>query len=286
LLEGFWGSFGWELSRARTVKDVRSALRSLDEGIQHSIQLFTRETTAKTTPVELRLRKKQSAQLSERVRVAAEKHQECLRSLEKVTNALEQARSTPQEADILRVFERRTNDCNEAQKLSQDLMQKERLLQEQLADERAFFAQAELLCFVHSRRYSFNPTRLANAMAGLPDMGWRRSAILCARHKPHWGEGRTYWLFKLLRRVLSARRVNRATLVASVKAALQTYRDQADYRLLDARKNWYHLRRAIEAAIVAPDRSSSLPYRILALYQHYIEIRNSLELFLEEEEQL
>jgi hypothetical protein len=55
---------------------------------------------------------------------------------------------------------------------------------------------------------------------------------------------------------------------------------------LEARKHWYHLRRAIDAVVEHRLHPGVLPYRIIAEYQRNRACQNSVDLFLEDEEQL
>jgi hypothetical protein len=61
-----------------------------------------------------------------------------------------------------------------------------------------------------SGRYSFNPVNLANAMAGLHEIGWRQSAKRCSPFKSHLREGQNWWLFKLICRAISPKAVARS----------------------------------------------------------------------------
>jgi hypothetical protein len=59
-------------------------------------------------------------------------------------------------------------------------------LDKKLADQRAFFVQTELLKF-RKRGYAHNPKVLANATAGLPDIGCRHSYRICSKtESPLW----------------------------------------------------------------------------------------------------
>jgi hypothetical protein len=55
---------------------------------------------------------------------------------------------------------------------------------------------------------------------------------------------------------------------------------------LEARKHWYHLRRAIDAVVEHRLHPGVLPYRIIAEYQRNRACQNSVDLFLEDEGQL
>jgi hypothetical protein len=50
-----------------------------------------------------------------------------------------------------------------------------------LEEKKASFAQTELLDYIANAEYARNPLRLANAMAGLPDLAWSSSYDRCSK---------------------------------------------------------------------------------------------------------
>jgi hypothetical protein len=50
-------------------------------------------------------------------------------------------------------------------------------IEKEIKEIEAHFVQIELLRFVLSERYVFAPLNFANAAAGLPHLGWRRSFL-------------------------------------------------------------------------------------------------------------
>jgi hypothetical protein len=288
VLDAGWGLVGWELRTAKTLEDIRSAFKALDQWGQDQIQLFTHAEATEATPRQLRLRAREIGQLVEQERAAAATEQRAQELLTRAAVALTQAKSSKRELEIEQVFKRRNTEHRSAKHLSRELSQKERLLSKRFRNERAFFAQTELLSFLRSGRYSFTPVNLANAMAGLPDMGWRQSAKRCSSHKSHFEEGQTWWLFRLIRRAMSAEKQSRElSLVQLVNSQLQRQKLVADYRAVEVKKNWYHLRRAIETiSSSSKHHPSSLPYRIIAEYHNNLRLRSPEDLLFEEEEQL
>jgi len=125
-------------------------------------------------------------------------------------------------------------------------------------------------------------------MAGLPDMGWRQSAKRCSPLKSQFEEGQTWWLFKLICRAISSQGISRElSLVQPVNSQLEKQKYGTDYRAVEVKKNWYHLRRAIET--ISNSRThhpSSLSYRIIAEYHNNLRLRSPEDLLFEEEEQL
>lgn len=284
-LDGSWGRIGWKLQTAKTVGDIRDALLPLDTGGGHAIGIFAHATERKAMAKTLRLRKKEVADFNEEVRVASLRERASQEALDRVKAALQQA-NAKQKAEFAKILEERALAHDQARQEYEDLLRKDHLLRQRFDDERAYFAQNELLRFIRSRRYSFNPVNLANAMAGLPEMGWRQSAKRCVPHKPQNVPGMIFWLFRFIVNAISESKSTGLPLVQCVKGRLQNYKDQTDYRLLDAKRNCYHLRRAIESTKTRKHHPRSLPYRITATYQHHRQCQNAVELFHQEEEQL
>jgi hypothetical protein len=209
----------------------------------------------------------------------------CRERLDKANSALQQAVGTDKESEIRSVVERRKNEHTLAQAKYEGLLRTVRELQIEYQDAQAYIAQAELLRFVHSNRYSFTPLRLANSMAGLPEMGWRQSAKRCGRHKLKRGDTTVYWLFKLIRSAVD-NGLRGSDLKSSIKLKLDGHSHNSDYRLQEVKKNWYHLRRAFDKVSQQIHHPGAVPYRIVAEYQRNLQYRTALDLFLEEEEQL
>lgn len=284
LIEADWGVFGWELKNAKSVSDVRNAFKLIDPGIQHHIQIVMRDTEAKKTRKELRQQQRRLLELEANPKTAS-REKERRERWEKADAALQQARGTDREIEIRLVVEARQREHSEAQANYEALLRTIGESRTKYVDAQAYFAQAELLRFVRSRRYSFAPINLANAMAGLPEMGWRQSAKRCGRHKRKHGDTTSYWLFKLVRTVVE-QGVRGSNLKETVRLKLERQRDDSDYRVQEVRKNWYHLRRAFDIVSEQKHHPGALPYRIVAAYQCHFQSRSPLDLFLEEEEQL
>ena len=69
----------------------------------------------------------------------------------------------------------------------------------------AEFAKAELLKFSKSGRHRLNPLRIANALAGMPLIGCRRSGMRCAQWECPNAGGQAYQIFRAICRVVDSR---------------------------------------------------------------------------------
>ena len=88
LVEADWGLFAWELKNAKSVSDVRNALKNVEPGIQHHIQIFMRDTQAKATRQELHKQKQRLNELETNPKMALFER-ECRERLDKARAALQ-----------------------------------------------------------------------------------------------------------------------------------------------------------------------------------------------------
>lgn len=285
LIDGNWGRIGWGLETAKTIVDVRNALRPLESESGSLVCVFTRDTALESTHAALRLRADQIANFQTVIREASLREQKCRESFDKANAAFQDAKFANQEAGFQKVVDLRQRECDAARLQTESLSRRDRLLGEHLKDEQAFVAQTELLGFLNGQRYSFSPLRLSNAMAGLPEMGWRQSAKRCAAQGQKPDDGQSFWLYKLICQAQSESS-SEGPLTERVKRNFRDYKNQADYRLGLAKANWYHLRRAIEAVDESNPHSRALPYRVLAEYQQHRQFLTRVDQFFEEEEAL
>ena len=286
-LEGYWGHVGWKLERAKNILDVRKALCCGEIRFNQTIQIFVRSTKGRRATIEkLRLTKSHVFSLSQKVHTAYSVSQQSAESLSRVQAAVQHADTKRQKKELLAISEQRKLEHANAQKNYEEVQKQDRLLRAKYDEENASFAQNELLHFIQSDRYSFTPIKLANAMAGLPEMGWRQSAKLCAPHKQRTDPGPIYWLFLQVDRAISKSKMANLPLLEGLQFALESYKNKEDYRLLEAKRNWYHLRRSIENVHERKNERGSLPFRIIAKYQAYAASKDAIEVFLEKEQQL
>ena len=155
--------------------------------------------------------------------------------MDRVRAAFQQAESKRDKGEFEEILNERVSLQEEAQRKYAALERAERKLTEQLREERAFFAQHELLRCLKSGRCAFTPYKLASAMAGLPEVGWRRSAKRCSRDKSSSEAGQIFWLFRLLCRAISESKAANTNLSEHVRRTLQTHKDRKDYRLINAK---------------------------------------------------
>jgi hypothetical protein len=149
-----------------------------------------------------------------------------------------------------------------------------------LRNQEAFFSQAALLDHIQSKRYSHTPRKLANAVAGLPEMNCRRSAARCAKLPYTWGPNMAYLLFLFLEKVWRSRQPGEpkppVQLFRAAIAQLPRMRlvpgvgRRENYFRCYVGENWAYLKPAIEDAIPASKHPSEVPFRIATLFQENV----------------
>jgi len=148
------------------------------------------------------------------------------------------------------------------------------------------FARREVLRFCNSHRYRLNPLSVANAMAGLPFIGWRQSAKRCRKWMSGTDEGLSYRIFKVIRTI-----VNSCEMLPELseysKSWLLTQRSRS-IPILELRKKQYFLRRSISAALkLEPSRTrEELPYKITAEYLRSSQNPTAVDLVFAKREQI
>jgi len=149
-----------------------------------------------------------------------------------------------------------------------------------LRNQEAFFSQAALLNHIRGKRYSHTPRKLANAVAGLPEMNCRRSATRCAKLPYTWSPNMAYLLFLFLEKVWRSRHPGEpapaAQLFRAAIAQLPRMRlvpgvgRRENYFRRYVEENWAYLKPAIEDAVPASKHPSEVPFRIVTLFQENV----------------
>jgi hypothetical protein len=162
----------------------------------------------------------------------------------------------------------------------------ERLLQ----DGEAYFARAELVRFCKSRRYSLNPLNTANALAGLPFIGWRQSAKRCRKWKCPGADGIAYQTFKIIYRIVNSC-IRRSELIRYAEQWLRSKGvsgrwNWSKHAVSELQRNWYYVRRSIQTVLKTKPRARALPYMITSEYLRKTARRTAVDMLFEEEERI
>jgi hypothetical protein len=287
ILEQRCALVGWELQQACTVADVRAALEPLMTFGYRRLEIFKREhKTKRMTSAKLRSARLAIGDVHFKWRSAHEKLEASRQSAEHAREALKQAKSTPDEYEISTLCEQCERELAEATAKQRECDLRLDALRDDLKLQEAHFAPSELLKFILSERGRLNPLNFANAMAGLPFIGWRQSHKRCKDHKPESSAGIVYQRFLIVDKVVAQPAASAEEVVQKMRAHLLDKATHKDFAYEELREYWHHLKCAIESVYAKRLQPGALPYRIFAEYQRRTGARSARDIFLEEKNRL
>lgn len=249
LFEATWHDVEWNLRTVKTSPDVRQALQPLEQR-QHGyvLQTLFRSTDSPATPRLLREQRRRLGKLYEAGRIA-------YKSLEKCTESFERAIRIPvtQHSDDQRaVIDDKVKECAVALARAGaeylGLMDQQANLERHRNDCEAYFARAEFVRFCRSHRYRLTPLSTANALAGLPFIGWRQSVKRCKKWKRTAVKSLTHEVFEVIQRIVASN-IRRAELVSHAERWLRNQRSTGWDAVAELRRHWYYLSRAIRVVL-------------------------------------
>ena len=294
LLENTWGEIGWTLRRVKTVADVRGALQ-VWEGITAlplpAIALL-RPTDQSTTTKKLRDLERRKDELTQFLTGEAEDHRRrCRDSLDKVHRVQSQQLTHEQQELVTEQLARRSAAFQQAEADYFAVQNKIKEVEETINDGYAYFARVEALRFCKSGIYEINPFNTANALAGLPFIGYRQSIKRCRGWRRDdgfpenvVGAGFPYAVFLILKKIFDSRRAGIA-LESHAEDWLRAKRPES-YALTELRRKWYYLRRAITTVVSVKPLPRSIPYRVTTEYFRRIRDASNIDVIFEEDEQI
>jgi hypothetical protein len=175
-------------------------------------------------------------------------------------------------------------------------------LEKRLADQEAHYCRTELLKFTRDRRYAHNPRNLANALAGLPYLGCRRSAARCAKLPYTYEPYVMYRVFEFIEQVWRLRSVaNSAARLQLFRAAIaklpryvlvriegqQKRKRMENYFRRYLEENWAYLKEAIEYVLREYQHPGRVPYLIKAgFHANLSKPRTQADIFFAQQERL
>lgn len=146
---------------------------------------------------------------------------------------------------------------------------------------------SELLDFLRSGRRAVTPIRLANAVAGLPDMRWRQSDARCSKmsqgqHYPHHPYAVFLTVERLCKRMSGPRGQSRVDSFR-VELANLPQRDNRDFLC----KQWRDFRLAIEEVYSTKNETGFIPYALTSAFlKNVARPKTSVENVLDAQEKL
>lgn len=281
--EYHWAEVGWELQGAKSLKSIRSALRPIPDPRRHEFEFFLHEPTQTACLRELREQRRADSGLRIEFRKALLEEREAKELLDNVLGALRDQLSDASTERALHSYQRR---YTAAQTRVDDLRARIDTSENSLRAKGAYVAQAGLLDFIESKRYTLSPLSFANAMAGLPFISWRQSASRCVKIRATHAFGNIFELFLELERALTDSPETAKLALEQVKTHLKKSKRQSEYTTQTLREEWYYLRVAIETAYSRKPPKDAIPYRVFAEYRRRSSSRSQLDQVLAKEEHL
>jgi hypothetical protein len=296
LLCCWWPEIGSQLTTATTREALIGALQPVkDHANRHLLSRLLRPTTAHATGREIRGKRKDHEKLVEERSGQQAYSEKCFKACRQIDLALMQPR--PEDAEfIFDELSRRRTECQQARDRVRAAEKEEHDLERQLLDMEAAFAQDELLEFIVKAKYSLDPLKVANAMAGLPFAlgvpfltvwtSYSRCSQLSCPMWPSWH----YEEFKAIESMWKESELFPATRLnvfeneirSLPKTVLQTHPTLGSIRVENyvrthLSEKWWYLQRAIEASIKALDDPRPMAFKICSTLNKLLSSPNPAE---------
>ena len=292
LFEETWADVGERLPWIKKPADVLDAIRVWDNpnqstGDHYIAKCLLRPSSVPVTQKWLNTQRRELGKLNNAVRNANATLEKRSNELDTAKRALSDQLSDGDKAAVLDQISRRGQKLSDAKTEYDSLEKQQREVQERLLDGEASFARDEFARFCRSYRYRLEPINFANALAGLPHIGWRQSATRCKKHPSTHGHGQSIQIFKTIERIVRSC-VRRSDLAGHAEKYL---RDKTTKKSLGAtvlRNKWYYLRWSIKTVLDADPRvpTRNLPFAITREYWKRIKQPSNVDVLFEEGERL
>lgn len=259
VLSANWCAIGWKLQTARSIQGVRNALRPAENNQYIARFLVSGQFAVEPDQTALR-----NARMKRKEIVTSiDKLEEQVRREEAFLQKFRRARAEnrKQAKRLKRPYEAQRQRTRRLVRLCNQRKQEEEELTKQIWALESHLACAEICRFVRDKRYAFTPTNLANAMAGLPEIGYRRSVARCLKMKNLMGGSFSFQVFTTIRRLLKKCHDSRYRLVTCFRKSIPRTRmhDFVRSHLCD---QWYFLRSVLEKVDVKRTHPGELPFAI------------------------
>jgi len=292
LFEETWADVGERLPWIRKPADVLEALQVWNNPNtcynQHYIaQCLLRPSSVPANPKWLTTIRRQLSELNVTLRNAQDDLDKCRQSFEKAERALSVSLSASDKLAVEDQISRRRQKLSQSQTEYEAVSKRQKETQELLLDGEATFARAEFVRFCGSNRYRVAPLNIANALAGLPYIGWRQSANRCKKHPAPGLDGQSMQVFKTIDRIVRSN-VRRSDLLAHAERWLRMQKDKSSLGVSVLREKWYYLRWAIKTVLEAEPRVQTrvLQFAIAREYWKRVGRPSNVDQLFEEEERI
>jgi hypothetical protein len=275
LLETTWDEVGCRFQTVRTMAGLRLVLKPWEKRMEqeeHVVKALLWNAERPATSRSLYRQRKQLGKLHDGYLSATGWIQQCWDSLERFL-VIPAQQLSPAEQDVIRdaIYDRARKLAHAGEECIA-LREQEKELELLIKEGEAHFARNELLDFCLSQRYRLTPLDIANALAGIPFICWRRSADRCRKWKEDPAGGLSFEIFRILLRIVRAN-VRRSDLMRDADKFLEAKSPIGNnFALTDLRENRYYLRRSIGAALEQGTRRAHL---VAAISREYWKRKSS-----------
>jgi hypothetical protein len=271
LLEVTWADVGGKLHAVKTADDVLAALqiwkgRSETPVVKTLLRPASTAASAKTL-TEKRRRLRELIKLS---REARERLEKCRQDLELADRALSLQLSERDKTAVEERRARRAEKFDRAEGEHNVAASREAKIEQQLREFETYFARTEFARFCKSKRYRLTPLNAANAIAGLPLMGWRQSVQRCMKSEAVGANGGAIQVFNTIKRIIDSC-TRKSQLAKHAERWLKTQKAAKSVGVAELRKEFYYLQSAIKTVLETKPqpRRRELPYAIAREYREH-----------------
>jgi hypothetical protein len=287
-LENNWHSIGGKLASIKRPTDVVEVFSVLAKNHPaYVVRILLRPTSTPADGPLLQKARNQVGKLNATRMSAMEHKEKCRRALEAAENVANRILSEHDRILVEEAKAKRAGELAQADKELTSAASKHADAEKLLADGETYFARKEVINFCRSRRYMLNLINTANALAGLPRVGSRRSIALCQNQKPAGANGGTIQIFNSILRIVRSS-VRKSQLVKHAENWLKhsPFVASEAYGVSALCDDWFYLRWAIKTAVEAKVRSRDLPFAITQEYWKRKENASPVERLLAQDESI
>jgi len=287
LLESTWPDVGGGLSTIKNPADVCAALQIWEQrSHEYTAQLLLRPSSSPATAKVLNERRRRLGELNETVRNAHEFLEKSWESFERAMRIIPVTQLSQNEQKVIDdAIRKRAEVLAHAGTELLTFRDRQAQLERILRDGEAYFARAEFVRFLRSDRYEIRPLNIANALAGLPYIGWRQSAKRCQGQVCTGANGGAIQIFETIRRIVQSC-TRKSELNRHAEQWLRAQGHTESFGVSELRKDWFYLRWSIKTVLESGARRRDLPYAIARQYWKRKSTPSNVDLFFAEEEAL
>jgi hypothetical protein len=286
VLEQNWGEVGLGLWGAKTTADVRAAIRKIKNYRSGLLDQFTKDNTRSMSAPELRENRRNLNFAEQRHRVEYAEYLKVSERYERASAAYKCEHDFVKKEELRKILVSLESDHLKEKALESETRSDLEALKKRREEGEAYFAQSEILKFLQSNRRSFTPMNLACAMAGLPGVTARHSCDLCRKYGIRPPAGMAYSQFKFIENSLKGIMQDRFMGVDKVKRELLKASNEGLAHIIELKKNWYFLARAIREAGEVQSNNDLLAFRVFSRYISLSCLHSAADSVLAEAEKL